>query len=167
MTAKSPQILAIHHLVHEYVNFVSSAELTINGRDYNLNKCGIKSPLNHHVSHAFYLNCRKLADFFQNNCQGRDKDDMFALHFVTGFQARLPVCDEWRGPMNKQLAHLTYARDIKAREISRPIQEALYKELKEAWQEFRRCLPKEYSDEVATQLDEKKMAPEFLDLPLE
>ena len=80
---------------------------------------------NTHVSHAFYLNCRKLADLFQNKL-GRDKDDIMAEHYVSKFYATLPVSTNWRVPM-KQLAHVTYARHTSAREIDRSACEALYK----------------------------------------
>ena|ERR1035437_4628859 len=164
MAGQSPQILAIHHIVHEYVNFVSSAELTIHGRDKNLNQGGINSPLNHHVSHAFYLNCRKLADFFQNKTSL--KDDVLALHFVSGHSARLPVFEKWRDPINKQLAHITYFRDTGAREIGKQAQKDLYRELMTAWSAFRAKLPPEYADAVRKELAIKKLAPEFLGLPL-
>ena len=165
MNTSSPQILAIHHLVHEYANFVSSAELTIHGRDKNLNKDGIRSPLNHHVSHAFYLNSRKLADFFQNRSTG--KDDVIALHFVSGFQTGLPVSDSLRERINKQLAHLTYFRNLKAAEITKEEQKNIYHELKKTWDEFCKALPEEYAVEVLKQIRLKKACEEFKGLPLE
>ena len=98
-----------------------------------------KPAINTHVSHAFYLNCRKLADLFQNKL-GPDKDDIMADHYVPGFHAPLPVFNNWRVPMNKQLVHVTYARDTSAREIDRSACEALYKELRDTWSEFRKGL---------------------------
>jgi hypothetical protein len=98
-----------------------------------------KPPINTHISHAFYLNCRKLADLFQNKL-GPDKDDITAEHYLPGFYVPLPVFTNWRVLMNKQLAHVTYARDKSAREIDRSACEALYKELKDAWREFRKGL---------------------------
>jgi hypothetical protein len=55
---------AIVHIVHEYANFVSSAVMVLNG--YDIDGVPFQSPINTHISHAFFLNCRKLADFFQN-----------------------------------------------------------------------------------------------------
>ena len=123
MTAlEQPRFSAIVHVVHEYANFVSSAEMVSSGCDVD----GVPPPINTHVSHAFYLNCRKLADLFQNKL-GRDKDDIMAEHYVSKFYATLPVSTNWRVPMNKQLAHVTYARHTSAREIDRSACEALYK----------------------------------------
>jgi hypothetical protein len=58
---------AIHHIVHDYANFVSSAEMTITGAH---NAKGFDPPINTHIGHAFYLNCRKMADFFAGS--GKD-----------------------------------------------------------------------------------------------
>lgn len=128
---------AIVHIIHEYANFVSSVEVVLSGCD--IAGKPFQPPINTHVSHAFYLNCRKLADFFQNKV-GSQKDDILAKHYVPGFYADLPVCTNWRAPMNKQLVHVTYARDTSAREIDRAACKALYKELKDTWKEFRKGL---------------------------
>ena len=124
MSAKTPQELAIHHIVHEYANFVSSAEMVIHGKD--IEGVFFKPPLNTHVSHAFYLNCRKLADFFQNKSIGAD--DVVASHFVSGYIVSLADSDKWRKPIDKQLAHITYSRDTKPKEIKTEACLALYKD---------------------------------------
>jgi hypothetical protein len=152
MASETPQILAIHHLVHEYANFVSSAEMTIHGKDTDGEF--FKPPLNTHVSHAFYLNCRKLSDFFQNKRLGND--DVVAMHFVVGYWASLPICEEWRNHINKQLTHVTYFRDVGSREIDKAAQVALYCELRETWREFRRQLPDLYAAEFVKKLKERK-----------
>src|ERR1039458_1208229 len=92
---------AVHHVVHDYANFVSSAEMVITGQ--HLGKV-IDPPINSHIFHAFLLNCRKMADFFG---KGQD-DDVIADHYVPRFSFPLDKCKEWRGPVNKQLAHITY-----------------------------------------------------------
>jgi hypothetical protein len=127
-------MLAIHHIVHEYANFVSSAEMTIHGKD--IDGAFFKPPLNTHVGHAFFLNCRNLADFFQNRPSRGGNDDVFALHFVLGYCCKLPVFDEWRTRINKQLAHVTYSRDVDSREIDKAAQKALYSEISNTWREF-------------------------------
>ena len=136
MTALEQQRLnAIVHIVHEYANFVSSAEMVLTNLDVEGKR--FKPPINTHISHAFYLNCRKLADFFQNK---EDKDNILAEDYVPGFKADLPVSDEWRVPINKQLAHVTYARDTSAKEIKKATCTKMYKELQYAWWEFREKL---------------------------
>jgi hypothetical protein len=98
-----------------------------------------KPPINTHVSHAFYFDCRKLADMFQNRL-GPDRDDIAAEHYAPGFYAPLPVVTTWRVPTNKQLAHVSYARDKSAREIDRPACGELFKELRETWRQLRKAL---------------------------
>ena len=142
---------AIVHVIHEYANFVSSAEMVLSGCD--IDGAYFKPPINTHVGHAFYLNCRKLADFFQNR-QGSDHDDIMAKEYVPTFHANLTVCDIWRIPMNKQLAHVTYYRDSKANEIDSPACMALYTELKGTWRQFRQGLrgglfEAEFSNQIA------------------
>jgi hypothetical protein len=79
--------------------------MVLSGQD--IEGTAFKPPINTHVSHAFYLNCRKLADFFQDK-RGPEKDDIAAEDYVPGFSPRLPISDNWRVPINKQLAHVTY-----------------------------------------------------------
>jgi hypothetical protein len=154
MTAEEPKRLkAIHQVVHEYANFVSSAEMVLTGKDIYGDY--FKSPINTHVSHAFYLNCRKQADFFQNK-ESRERDNVMAAHFVPGYTTTLAVSEDWRGPINKQLAHTTYARDESPREINAPAEEALYKELKETWRTFRDQLPEPYRSEFIKKVRERK-----------
>lgn len=145
---------AIHHIVHDYANFVSSAEMTITGVHKTT---GFDPPINTHIVHAFYLNCRKMADFFAGSC--KEPDDIIAGHYVSTTTFSLPVSEEWRVPINKQLAHLTYSRVTKAREITRPAQKALYKELKAAWKQFGKHLPQPYrsrfEQEIALKLGKK------------
>ena len=51
---------AVHHVVHEYANFVSTAEMVLTG--LNVDGTPIVPPTNTHISHAFFLNFRKQAE---------------------------------------------------------------------------------------------------------
>ncbi len=52
----------VHHVVHDYANLVSSGLLiTDPASNHRLLEL---APVNTHVSHAFYLNCRKMYEFF-------------------------------------------------------------------------------------------------------
>jgi hypothetical protein len=145
---------AVVHVVHEYANFVSSAEMVQSGQD--VEGALFKPPINTHVSHAFYLNCRKLADFFQSK-RGPGNDDIAAEDYVSGFHVPLPVSDKWRVPINKQLAHLTYYRDTDAEEIKKPVCQALYTELRDTWRKFRQHLRgSPYEAEFANQVRKRK-----------
>ena len=96
------------------------------------------------MSHAFYLNCRKIADFLQSRGSG---DDILAVHYAPGFACTLLVSEDWRVPINKQLAHVTYFRDdkTKVREIDRVACIALDGELKNTWRAFRKALREPYA----------------------
>jgi hypothetical protein len=145
---------AIVHIVHEYANFVSSAEMVLTGR--NTDGTLIKPPVNTHISHAFYLNCRKLADFFLNRKQS--DDDILAEHYVEGFKIDLPKFDTLRQAMNKQLAHMTYHRDVNPRMISHNDCKALYAELRKAWGNFRKQLAGSlYEAEFSEQITRRKV----------
>jgi hypothetical protein len=74
----------------------------------------------------FLLNCRKMADFFG---EGSQAGDVIADHYVPGFTFPLPKCELWRDPVNKQLAHITYARDENPREIRPQANQDMYDEL--------------------------------------
>jgi hypothetical protein len=153
MIEEQKRLAAIHHLVHEYTNLVSSAEIVTTGTD--VDEGYLKPPINTHVSHAFYLNCRKLADFFQN-VSSRQGDNIMAAQYVSGYKADLIVSDAWRDAINKQLAHVTYARDERPQEISRETERALYAELKETWRQFRDRLPEPYRSEFKRKVKERK-----------
>ena len=124
---------AIHHVVHEYANFISSAEMVL-GADTS--GAVLTAPANTHVAHAFYLNCRKMADFLQNR---KDGDDVMAEHFIPGFTASLTEYELRRRTLNKQLAHISYRRDS-PEEITPAQQLALHDEIRKGWGEFRRQL---------------------------
>ena len=152
MTAEQQKrFKAIHHVVHEYANFVSSAEMALTGKDIDGKL--FKPPINTHVSHAFYLNCRKLADFFQNK---KYPSDVEAEDFVTGYKAKLPVFHRWRARIDKQLAHITYTRDTNSREIRQRTQRALYRELQNAWHQFHRKLPQLFGDQFTKKVKQRK-----------
>jgi hypothetical protein len=154
---------AIVHVVHEYANFVSSAEMVLTGR--NIDGSPIKPPANSHISHAFFLNCRKLADFFLK--RNTSCDDIMAAHYVDGFQGDLPMFDTLRTPLNKQLAHVTYSRETSPREISRDDCQALYAELKKTWRDFRKQLAGGLYEAEFTHQIGKRKAPHINGMPSE
>jgi hypothetical protein len=52
-----------HHIVHDYANLVSSAKIRFS-REFKGVKLSDLAPLKTHVWHAFYMNCRKMYEFF-------------------------------------------------------------------------------------------------------
>ena len=140
---------AIHHVVHEYANFVSSAHMVIKGD--HLGKV-FESPINVHLAHAFLLNCRKMADFFDSNGNKSSKDDVVAWHYVSTVSFDMLISKQWREPLNKQLAHVTYTRDKKPKEPLKEDQEALRKEITEAWTLFLGHLPEPYKTDFGNEI---------------
>lgn len=143
----------VRHVVHEYANFVSSAEMVTTGQ--HLEK-GFDPPLNTHISHAFLLNCRKMRDFFGKRLK---EDDVIADDYVPGFAFQLCKCDLWRDPVNKQLTHITYTRDTDPREITKQANLDIYDELKQAWKNFRGRLSNPFAAKFEQEI-KKKLKPE-------
>lgn len=121
----------VHHVVHDYANFLSSAEMVTTGQ--HLRK-GFDPPVNTHLFHAFLLNFRKMADFFGPRAK---EDDVIADDYVPGFTAPLPIYVLWREPVNKQLAHITYTRDVAPKEIIGQTCVDMHHEIKRTWKDFR------------------------------
>lgn len=66
-----------HHVVHDYANLVSSGLLIT---DWKSNDALLKiAPVNSHVWHAYYMNCRKMYEFFHYQ---KSKDYLRAQQFV-------------------------------------------------------------------------------------
>jgi hypothetical protein len=68
MTHEERRVRPEHHIVHDYANLVSSG-LLITDPVWNDKLLKI-APVNSHVWHAFYMNCRKMFEFFQYNPSG-------------------------------------------------------------------------------------------------
>ena len=150
----------IHHVVHDYANFVSSAEMVTTGK--HLGK-GLSAPVNTHLFHAFLLNCRKIADFFDKRSK---EDDVIADDYVPGFTVKLPNCALWRDPVNKQLTHITYTRWAKPKEITTQANIDMYNEFKKAWKDFQRGLLNPFAKKFEQEITNKLLELGFRDLDL-
>lgn len=147
MTKDEKRLKAVHHVVHDYANLVSSGTLT--------QDTTVKPPFNTHVQHAFLLGCRKLADFF---CKSSDDRDIVAADFL-GKRELFPlsVWNKWGDPMNKQLAHLSYARVTKPKAWDgRRENKLLIEEFQQAWKLFRSKLPDPYRSEFEKQINQRQ-----------
>lgn len=136
---------AVHHVVHDYVNLVSSGSLL---------QTALRPPLNTHVQHAFLLNCRKMAAFFLNL---RERRDILSKEFLTakvGFG--LSWKKTWHKAMNKQLLHLTYDRIDAATPWDGTSNKVLLEEFRAAWKKFLVSLEEPYkskfNEEIALKL---------------
>jgi hypothetical protein len=106
MTKQEKRLAAIHHVVHDYANLVSSGALTQAGPAA---KAGVRPPVNTHIQHAFLLNCRKLADFLQRPPKG---DDIAVENFLGKKESfSLPVWNRW-GKLGEYAAAFTKGAHI-------------------------------------------------------
>jgi hypothetical protein len=79
MTAEERRKCPAHHIVHDYANLVSSGRIAVDG--HHLGQ-PLTPPLNTHVGHAFYINCRKMYEFFRYPAPKPPFDDMRARDFT-------------------------------------------------------------------------------------
>lgn len=72
MTDEERRLRPEHHIVHDYANLVSSGRLreTWKYGGVNLQTLG---PVTGHVWHAFYVNCRKMYEFFMVKPNARNR----------------------------------------------------------------------------------------------
>lgn len=72
-----------HHVVHDYANLVSSG-LLITEKESNDRLFGL-APVNSHVWHVFYMNCRKMYEFFtyQRSHKGYLTAQQFVIRGIT------------------------------------------------------------------------------------
>lgn len=122
----------IKHVCYEYANLMSSAFWSLHGQ----------APWRTNVDDAFLLGFRKLRDFLLRDARSqiddRELPDILALDYLPAGAARswdLPIWEaQWKGPMDKQLAHLTFRRDWvwnHTKWIPK-----LEQEMREAWSRF-------------------------------
>ena len=109
MTEEERNLAAVHHVVHDYANLVSSGTMAVNG--HHLKKA-FDPPVNTHIGHAFLVNCRKMYEFFLYPPSANPAhDDIRAAHFLPqAVTFDLSNWALWHDAMNKQLMHVTFAR---------------------------------------------------------
>ena len=143
------RIAAITHVVYEYANLMAAGHFSIHG----------SPPWRTNCDDAFLLGCRKLDDFLMREKRsvkgGTEQDDVLALDYLPTNSTRnwdLPIWRvEWRGPMNKQLAHIAYTRDKEWNHLIWVPQ--LEREFREAWWKFRESIiDNDYDQEFDKQL---------------
>jgi len=105
---RAQRIGAVKHVVYEYANLMAAAHYSLRGQ----------APWRTNCDDAFLLGCRKMDDFLLKNSRSNDGtkklDDVLALDYMPSKTKRrwaLPIWSgQWRRAMNKQLAHIAYAR---------------------------------------------------------
>lgn len=126
LESQQNKLAAVHHVVHDYTNLISTGCFT---------QTPLKPPLNTHVQHAFLVSCRKIAAFFLNLSEG---SDILSKHFLAprkvGF--KLSWQKQWNAEMNRQLFHLSYSRIERPKPWDGTSNAVLLKEFQDAWRKF-------------------------------
>src|SRR5450759_1975393 len=155
MTEQEKLLEAVHHVVHDYANLVSSGTMAVHGE--HLGK-GFDPPVNTHVAHAFLVNCRKMYEFFiYKSSTKADQNDIRAAHFLTRSVAfDLSNLALWHDAMNKQLMHVAFARVEKPKEWEGHDENKLFlAEFMKAWKRLRRNLEEPYKSRFESEIAEK------------
>ena len=169
MTEQEKRLKAVHHVVHDYANLVSSGTMTVTGCHQNTQ---LIPPMNTHVCHAFLVSCRKMYEFFLYKPSKKPgQNDIRAEHFLAPSLALtfdLSNWATWHDAMNKQLMHVTFARVKKPKKWEGHNENKLFlDEFMKAWKEFRRNLKEPYKSEFDKEITEKlKLGSEFQELDL-
>lgn len=148
---------AIHHVVYEYANLISSGTL--------LSK-PLRPASNTHIQDAFLLGCRKLADFFLN---GGKPEDVKARHYLPKRgvpKFRLTEWKRWHDAMDKQLAHITYRRVHAPQSWDGSRNQTLLEEFRRAWKLFLSKLEEPYKTEFERTIKDREKSEGFGDLDL-
>ena len=174
MTEQERNLKAVHHVVHDYANLVSSGTMVVDGGHRGK---GFIPPINKHVGDAFLVNCRKIYDFFTHklsteqsigSSKKNKKDDILAAHFLKRkLTFDLSNWSLWHEAMNKQLMHVTFARVKQPKKWEGHDENKLsLDEFMEAWKEFRRNLEEPYKSRFDSEIAKRLIAPEFQGLDL-
>jgi hypothetical protein len=122
MTAEERRKRPEHHVVHDYANLVSSGLLITKPQS---NDALLKiAPVNSHVWHAFYMNCRKMYEFFHHQ---KSKTYLRAQQFVN--PGVTFTFKHWTGDvqdfMNTHMLHVGGAR-VTNEKVSTGADDTLY-----------------------------------------
>lgn len=159
------KLQAVHHVVHDYANLVSSGTMAVAG---GYQGQGFIPPVNTHVGHAFLVNCRKMYEFFMYKPSTNVKrDDIRAAHFLSRkVDFDLSNWALWHDAMNKQLMHVTLARVQKPKSWEGHNENKLFlDEFKSTWKKFLRNLDEQYKSRFEDEIAEK-LKSEFQELDL-
>jgi hypothetical protein len=117
----------IEHVAYEYSNLVCANQY--------LDAHPAGGPAAILVLNAFLLSCREMAEFFG---KPTGMKDIRAIHYTGQTGARLPHSDSWRDAIDKQLAHITFARTTNPRPgLTQPQTRLdLFRELQAAFRSF-------------------------------
>jgi len=166
MIEQERNLKAVHHVVHDYANLVSSGTMAVNGHHLGRR---FDPPVNTHVGHAFLVNCRKMYEFFKYKSSIKPgQDDIRAVDFLSQEVVfDLSNWSLWHEAMNKQLLHVTYARVENSKEWEGHKENKLFlDEFIKAWKEFRCNLEEPYKSKFDSEIAKRLSTPEFQGLDL-
>jgi hypothetical protein len=154
MTGEERRLRPEHHVVHDYANLRSSG-LLITDPEWN-RRLGELAPVNSHVWHQFYTNCRKMYEFFRYHPHEKY---LRAEDFLTGplpFTFKHWTWDVQHFMEGHQL-HVGGDRTANTFVLTGSDDKLYLEEFKGAWEAFLGNLKPEHKeifrDEIETRLD--------------
>jgi hypothetical protein len=141
-----------HHVVHDYANLVSSGLLVT---DRKSNDALLKiAPVNSHVWHAFYLNCRKMYEFFHHQ---KSKKYLRAQQFVRPgviFTFR-HWTEDVQNFMNTHMLHVGGGR-VTNKKVSRGGDDTSYlAEFQEMWEKMLKNLQEKHKETFREEIEHR------------
>jgi hypothetical protein len=152
MTAAERRKRPEHHIVHDYANLVSSGLLITErtSNDFLLRN----APINSHVWHAFYMNCRKLYEFFKYQDK-REWKYLTARQFTKA--GTVFVFQHWtdsvQGYVNTHMLHVGKRR-VSNTQVSTGVNDALYlAEFQAMWKHMMQNLNDQHKETFRNEID--------------
>jgi hypothetical protein len=157
MTAEERCKRPEHHVVHDYANLVSSWRLR--EPDYIVQLMRIPTA-NSHAWHAFYLNCRKMYEFFR---YGSHEDYLRAEDFIGG---KLPYkFQDWTDSvqefMNTHMLHVGGGRITNKKVSTGEDDRKYFSDFENAWEAMMGNLKPEHRDVFRNEIDFRLTDREF------
>ncbi|MGH9632570.1 MAG: hypothetical protein ACRD7E_30050 [Bryobacteraceae bacterium] len=141
--------LAVHHVVYEYANLLSTGtRLLETGLD------ALKPPDNTHVQDAFLLSCRKMAEFFKMQ---RARQYVIGYDYVRRSTVTFTLSEwaKWSEAADRHVTHISYTRLENVTEWNGTANRPLLEEFRTAWCDFYNAIDERFKAEFERQIDEK------------
>lgn len=157
MTLEERRVRPEHHVVHDYANLVSSWRL----REPIYVAQLLKIPTaNSHAWHAFYMNCRKMYEFFRY----KPNDDYLRAQDFIG--SELPYrfqhwTDSIQSFMNGHLLHVGESRLTNEKVSTGAGDQDYFSDFQKAWEAMMKRLKPEHRDIFRDEIDFRVSDPEF------
>jgi hypothetical protein len=155
MTEAERRLRPEHHVVHDYANLISSGRL-ITDKESNDKLLKI-APVNSHVWHAFYMNCRKMYEFFSYKPTGKTGKYLRAQQFVV--PKTVFVFKHWTAAVQEhmeiQVLHVGVTRTTRQKVWTGSDDKLYLADFEGAWATFLGKLRTEHKDVFRDEIDHR------------